>query len=147
MTNKIKYIIFFFLLIYVNSCKQYFIDVTEQYKASQYIQKAESKIKSCLEEYYQYHPNAYDLDIRSKVCSRVKNRICVINNYCKEDKECIEKAWRIYSDEFTTGSDEAYCLSFVKEVKEDNEKNQRFKGYFYCKTDKRDDEFCKKHGI
>ena len=103
----------------------------------------------CLEEYYKYHPNAYDLDIRSKICSRVKNRMCVINKYCKKDKECIKEAWRVYPPygNGDIGRDAQYCLGKVQETKESNKKHQKFKGYFYCKTDKRDEEFCKKHGI
>ena len=43
------------------------------------------EIDNCVEESNKYHPNAYDLDIRSKICSRVTDRMCVINKYCKND--------------------------------------------------------------
>jgi hypothetical protein len=135
----------------ISSCKQYFTEVTAQYKASQYVKKAFEKIESCKKEYYKYHPNAYNLNVKSKTCSRVENRMCVINNYCKGDKNCNEKAWRSYPSYNlggdNSGADAEHCMAYVQEIKEANEKNKNFKGYFYCKTEKRDDEFCKKHGI
>ena len=104
-------------------------------------------IDNCTAEYYKYHPNSYNKKVKSKTCSRVTNRMCVINKYCKGDEECIAEAKKVYPDDFTTGSDAKYCMILVKETKERNEKRQTFKGSFYCKTDKRDDEFCKKYGI
>ena len=137
--NKRKIILSSILLTLIISCAPFLrYDVFKE-------------IDNCVEESNKYHPNAYDLDIRSKICSRVKNRMCVINKYCKKDKECIKEAWRVYpSYNFggdNTGADAKHCMAYVQETKESNKKHQKFKGYFYCKTDKRDEEFCKKHGI
>ena len=133
--NKRKIIISSILLTLIISCAPFLrYDVFKE-------------IDNCVEESNKYHPNAYDLDIRSKICSRVTDRMCVINKYCKKDKECIKEAWRVYPDDFTEGTDTRYCAAYVQETKESNKKHQKFKGYFYCKTDKRDEEFCKKHGI
>lgn len=151
--NIIKYSILFCLFINIASCKSYFELVIRQYKASKYVRNAiEHHIDDCLDEYYKYHPNAYNLDIRSKICSRVKNRMCVLNKYCKGDKECIKITWWAYpvwGGELRNkrGSGEEYCQAFVKEIMNDNIKNQTFKGYYYCKTKNRDEEFCKKHGL
>ena len=84
------------------------------------------QIESCRVEYEKYHPNAWDKNIKSKTCSRVKNRMCVINNYCKSDQNCIAEAKRVYSlPRGATGNDEAYCLAFVKEVKQKKEVGKR----------------------
>ena len=81
-------------------------------------------IDSCKAEYEKYHPNAHNKNFRSKTCSRVTDRKCVINKYCKDDLECIAEAKRVYKDQFTVGSDEAYCLNLVKKAKKSNSQNK-----------------------
>jgi len=124
-------------MLLTQSCEHYFYyDVFKE-------------IDNCTAEAYKYHPVVYSDNSRSKTCSRVTDRMCVINKYCKGDEECIAETKKVYPSygRAEEGRDNKYCINLVKETKERNEKRQTFKGSFYCKTDKRDDEFCKKYGI
>jgi hypothetical protein len=80
-------------------------------------------IDSCKAEYEKYHPNAHNKNFRSKTCSRVTDRKCVINKYCKDDLECIAEAKRVYPP-YGFIEDEAYCLNLVKKAKKSNSQNK-----------------------
>lgn len=77
-----------------------------------------NQIDSCKAEYEKYQPNAHNKKFRSKTCSRVVDRKCIINKYCKGDETCIAETKRVYPDQFTAGSDKSYCLNLVEEAKE-----------------------------
>ena len=80
-------------------------------------------IDNCKDEYETYHPNAHNKNFRSKTCSRVTDRKCVINKYCKDDLECIAEAKRVYPP-YGFIEDEAYCLNLVKKAKKSNSQNK-----------------------
>ena len=129
---------FFLLIILLNSC----------YPFMEYMQVGVfDHIDNCQAEYYKYHINAYNKEEKSKICSRVKNRMCILNKYCKGDKECIKEVWRVYPDNFTKGTDTEYCITLVKYRKEYHKKHNDYKGYFYCDKPQRDDKFCKKYDL
>jgi hypothetical protein len=71
----------------------------------------EGKITSCKKEYDKYHPK-----FASKTCSKVVDRKCVINNYCKGNQSCIADAKEFYYP-YLVKNDEEYCLCVVKAKK------------------------------
>lgn len=94
-------------------------------------------IDTCIAEYQKYHPNSVDKEIKSKTCSAVKNRMCIINQYCKGDELCIKKAKNAHKPAFgATGDDVAYCEDLVKRKKQDNISREA------CRLELHNDERC-----
>lgn len=111
--NKLinKYLIISILTVLTISCAQNFM----RYEVFKHID-------SCKAEFDKYHPLSQDPDIASKICSRVLDRMCIINQYCKkDDKECVRKANEAYPPygRFINGTDVKYCLGFVEEIKQE----------------------------
>ncbi len=76
------------------------------------------QIDSCSAEYQKYHPSSVNKEIKSKTCSAVKNRMCIVNQYCKGDESCIQKAKNAYPPAFNAiGNDVAYCEHLVERLK------------------------------
>lgn len=114
--TKIKNILLFGMMIFfIQSCEHFMY--TKVFK----------HIDNCTAEYYKYHPNAYNKNIASKTCSRVKNRMCVINKYCKGDQTCIAEAKRVYPPyNFGDGKgDTSYCEHFAKRIKKEMEERSK----------------------
>lgn len=108
MLNK-NHLTFCLLLILLSSCFYY--------ENKFMLEDVFDKIDNCKAEYERYHPNAHNKKFRSKTCSRVKNRMCIINKYCKGDLQCSAEAKRAYPP-YGVIEDKAYCLSLVETAKE-----------------------------
>ena len=77
------------------------------------------QIDTCIAEYQKYHPGSVDREIKSKTCSAVKNRMCIINQYCKGDELCIQNAKNTHPPAFNAkGNDVAYCEHLVERLRD-----------------------------